>query len=221
MRSRAELYDWELAHVSGRSRQDLAFYANLAARTGGTVVELACGTGRLTVPLDAVGLDVDTDMLTRARRRGARRLVCADMRRFALGRRFGLVAIPYNSIQLLLHAEDRTACLRCAARHLLPGGVVALETTDFQLGAVRAEVGPELLATAEGVTLHGSLTHDRATRTTTYHRRFEDGDCTLVDEVRLRCLDGEELAALVATAGLRLVEVVEEPPRLLAVAAPR
>ena len=42
----------------------------------------------------------------------------------------------------------------------------------------------------------------------------------LVDEVRLRCLDGEELAALVATAGLRLVEVVEEPPRLLAVAAP-
>ncbi|MDP9070354.1 MAG: methyltransferase domain-containing protein [Actinomycetota bacterium] len=221
MRSAAELYDWELAHVSGRGHQDLEFYAALASRTGGPVLELACGTGRLTVPLDAVGLDVDPAMLALARRRGARRLVCADMRRFALARLFGLVAIPYNSIQLLVGAADLVACLRCAAGHLLAGGVLALEVTDFQLGAVRREVEPQLLAAAAGVTLHGSLRHDLERRTTTYRRRFEEGGCLRVDEVRLRCLDRDELGGLVEQAGLRLVDVVDDPPRLLAVAAPR
>ncbi|MDP9388928.1 MAG: class I SAM-dependent methyltransferase [Actinomycetota bacterium] len=66
----SQLYDWELEHVHRRHDQDLAFYAELAARTGGPVLELGCGTGRLTAPLDAVGLDLDPAMLAGARAAG-------------------------------------------------------------------------------------------------------------------------------------------------------
>jgi len=218
VRSRAELYDWELAHVAGRSHQDLAWYSALAARTGGPVLELACGTGRLTAPLGAVGLDIDAEMLASARRRGVRRLVRADMRSFALAQRFALVALPYNSLQLLVDGADAVACLGCAARHLTPGGMVALEVTDFQQGAVRAAVGVELLGRADGVTLRGALVHDFSRRVTTYHRRFEEGTETLVDHVVLRCLDEAELKGLLGRAGLRLTDVTEEGHRRFCVA---
>ena len=216
MRSRADLYDWELAHVAGRQDQDLAFYRRAAAGPGrgGPVLELGCGTGRLTAALGAVGLDIDPDMLAAARRRGVRHLIRADMRRFALARRFGLVAIPYNSLQLLVDEDEMVGCLRCAAAHLVPGGALALEVTDFQAGAVRTSVGPEQLARAEGVSLHGALTHDLGRRVTTYHRRFEESGQARVDHVRLRCLRPDELTALLREAGLGQVEVQEDPPRL-------
>ena len=222
MRSPAELYDWELAHVArDRARLlDLPFYAELAARTGGPVLELACGTGRLTTHLSAVGLDIDPAMLAVARRRGVARLVCADMRRFRLACRFGLVAVPYNSVQLLDGHDEMVACLRVAADHLVPGGLLGLEVGDFQAGASRDTVAPELLAEAEGVRLYGALVHDRGRRTTIYHRRFEDGGGARVDHVRLRCLDRAELEALLRHAGLCLVEARPDGHRLFAVAAP-
>ncbi len=220
MRSRADLYDWELAHVAGRSHQDLGYYSALARRLDGPVLELACGTGRLTVPLDAVGVDNDAVMLGSARRRGARRVVCADMRRFALSSHFAVVAIPYNSLQLLVDDADLLACLICAASHLGTGGALALEVTDFQADVVRTSAGPELLASADGVTLHGAVVHDLARRVTTYHRRFEEGGRTRVDHVRLRCLHQRELEALLLAAGLQLEDVTGPPPRLLCTATP-
>ncbi|HEX2063324.1 MAG TPA: class I SAM-dependent methyltransferase [Acidimicrobiales bacterium] len=222
MRSPAELYDWELAHVArDRARRlDLPFYAELAARTGGPVLELACGTGRLTAHLSAVGLDIDPAMLAVARRRGVARLVCADMRRFRLACRFGLVAVPYNSLQLLGSDEEIVASLRVAAEHLAPGGLLALEVGDFQAGATRDAVAPELLAEADGVRLYGALVHDRAGRTTTYHRRFEQDGAAHVDHVRLRCLDRAELEGLFHQARLGLVEARKDGHRLFAVGAP-
>ncbi len=220
MRSRADLYEWELAHVTGRHRQDLGYYSALARRTEGPVLELACGTGRLTAPLEAVGVDNDPVMLGSARRRGARRVVCADMRRFALAGRFALVAIPYNSLQLLVDDDDLVSCLRGAAAHLRAGGALALEVTDFQAGAVTTSAGPELLGRAQGVTLYGALVHDLARRVTTYHRRFEEAGRALVDHVHLRCLDRSELEAMLGEAGLRVEEVRGAGPRLLCTATP-
>lgn len=221
MRSPAEREDWHLAHVARRHHQDLGFYSALARRTGGPVLELACGTGRLTVPLAAVGLDVDPGALAVARRRGARRLVCADMRRFTLAGRFGVVAIAYNSLQLLVDDDDVRRCLRCAAAHLAPEGVVAFEVSDFQSGAVRTHVEPELVATGDGVRLYGAVVHDLDRRVTTYHRRFEEAGTIVVDHVRLRCLDRDEVSCLLADAGLEAEEVTADRRRLMVAATVR
>jgi len=137
--NRAELYDWELANVAHRNDEDVAFYLEHAI---GPVLELACGTGRLTRHLAratsmVVGVDLDAGMLAAAQRKteGHVALVQADMSRvhFA-GRPFALVAIPYNSLQLLTTPERQVACLTAASDSLRPGGRLALEVSTFGAG---------------------------------------------------------------------------------------
>src|SRR5262252_1731365 len=94
-----DLYD-ALLRVS---ENQLNFYVTLAQRYPGAVLELACGSGQIIVPIaatntPAVGLDNSPEMLTAARRRAraadARvELVEGDMRKFELGRQFSLIFI--------------------------------------------------------------------------------------------------------------------------------
>jgi 2-polyprenyl-3-methyl-5-hydroxy-6-metoxy-1,4-benzoquinol methylase len=81
-----------------------SFYRGLAHRTGGPVLELACGTGRLSVPLakdghEVLGLDISDAMLRAARAKAeAARVridfVQTDMRSFELGREFAWPSCP-------------------------------------------------------------------------------------------------------------------------------
>ena len=86
----APFYDWENARTLGR--RDIPFWRNLAVNAGGPVLELGCGTGRISGPLGRagvplVGVDRSEPMLLRARRRIRRgrldarvRLIRADIR---------------------------------------------------------------------------------------------------------------------------------------------
>lgn len=214
----------------GRTNQDVDFWLDvLASAPPGRVLELACGTGRVTVPLAAagvelVGIDLDPVMLAAAQTRWAqwtRRpgdlrggrperqplLVGADMRRFALACRFGAAIVPYNSIQLLTDPADVTACLACLCAHLAAGGVVGLEVTDFHRGAVESDVAHQPIhggqLAGRPITLSGSLTHDLGTRTSRYRRRFSGPGWTVEDEVAIRSYRRDELAAMLTSAGLR------------------
>src|SRR3954454_14744617 len=68
----APFYDWENAQTLGR--RDVAFWRRVAAKAGGRVLELGCGTGRVSLPLaragiDLIGIDRSAQMLARARTR--------------------------------------------------------------------------------------------------------------------------------------------------------
>jgi SAM-dependent methyltransferase len=124
----ARLYDpWSRSVV-----EDVAFYVDEAVRSGGPVLELGVGTGRIAVPIAAagvevVGVDLSEGMLAVARERAelagvAVDLRLGDMREPPVEGAFPLVAIPFRS---LLHMEtdrDRRAVLRVVARLLAPGG---------------------------------------------------------------------------------------------------
>lgn len=169
------------------------------------MLELACGTGRVTAALpDAVGLDIDADMLRAARARGVARLVQGDMRRFAFAQRFALVAIPYNSLQLLADDDAAVETLRGAGDHLLPHGLVAFEATDF---GVESDIEPELLASDDLVSLTGWLRiePDAGGGLLHYHRRFEEGGETYEDVVTLRRAGASKAEDWVRDAGLKLV----------------
>ena len=79
-----------------------AFYRDLARQTGGPILELACGTGRLTIPPardghEVVGLDLSLAMLNAAKAKAAKvkiSFVQGDMRNFDLQRRFPLIVPP-------------------------------------------------------------------------------------------------------------------------------
>ncbi len=118
---------------------DLPLYQELAATQGGRVLELACGSGRVLVPLAqaghrVVGLDASPHMLEIAREKLARsgatveaRLVQGDMRSFALDGPFDLAIIAVKSFAYLTERADQLRTLSNVAAHLRPGGLLALD----------------------------------------------------------------------------------------------
>lgn len=131
----ADLYDW--AHTL---KEDIPFWVREAKASGGPVLELGCGTGRVTVPVaqagvPITGVDNSSAMLSRARAK-ARKLGLAkealefrrgDMRDFRLGRKFPLVIIPFRSFQLLLSVADQRQALENIKRHLTPEGRLIID----------------------------------------------------------------------------------------------
>lgn len=101
---------------------------------GGSLLELAVGTGRLAVPLaekglEVVGVDVSEDMLAQlAKKSDAVTPVVGDMTTVRLEREFAVVFVAFNSIFVLPTQEDQVRLFRNAAAHLRPGGRFALET---------------------------------------------------------------------------------------------
>lgn len=129
----AALYDAE----NGWGPDD-DFYRALAAETGGPVLDLACGTGRLARRLAAdghrvVGLDLADAMVARARLLdpdGAVDWHVGDATAFDLGRHFRLIVMTAHAFQHLIGAAAQAALFRRVARHLAPDGHFAFETRN-------------------------------------------------------------------------------------------
>ncbi len=141
-----EIYDVRAEAVIAGSPVDgdVAFYRGLAGETGGPVLDVGCGTGRVAVPLgadghDVVGVDLSAPMLRIAeqRRRAlasdvAARLsfVQADMRTLDVGRQFPLVVTPSRVFQFLLTSEAQREALLALRAHLRPEGLLVLDLFD-------------------------------------------------------------------------------------------
>ena len=224
---------------------DVAFYAGLAQRGGGAVLEIGCGTGRVTVPLAAagfeiVGLDIAQEMLAQAQAKraglppqAAARLHLArgDMRDFALGRRFATVILPFRSFHLLLSDKDQRACLACIARHLEPGGRVAIHLFDAPDDIIARADEPVLARerginhrTGRRVEAHaGDCTVDaaRQIRREIWHYREIDQHGTALREQRLelaiRWIRRGEMRSLLEKAGFAIEaeysDFLGRPPR--------
>jgi len=117
-------------------REDIAFYVRLAAESGGPVLELGVGTGRIALPiarsgLEVVGVDLSAPMLQTLRAKSRLEppevrprlsLVRGDMRRVRLGRRFPLVIAPFNAALHLYQRRDVEQFLSTVVAHLTPSG---------------------------------------------------------------------------------------------------
>ncbi len=122
----------------GAYADDLGLWHALAARTGGPVLEVGAGTGRValelaTVGVEVVALDVDAALLEALACRAAAlpvETVVADARDFSLNRRFSLIVVPMQTLQLLDGPAGRSAFLRRALEHLNPGGLLAAALAD-------------------------------------------------------------------------------------------
>src|SRR5262249_44966681 len=137
----APFYDWENAQTLGR--RDVPFWRRVAAGANGPVLELGCGTGRVSLPLaragvNLVGIDRSGPMLARARRRILKssnphihkslRLIRGDIRMLPFDdRAFRMVLAPYGILQSLIRPRDLTATLESVARVLAPGGTLGID----------------------------------------------------------------------------------------------
>ena len=134
----APFYDWENAQTVGR--RDVAFWRRLAAAQDGPVLELGCGTGRITVPVartgaSVVGIDRSGEMLTRGQQRLRRArlesatLVRGDIRMLPFRARtaFSLVMAPYGILQSLTREADLKATLASVHRVMRKGGLFGID----------------------------------------------------------------------------------------------
>jgi SAM-dependent methyltransferase len=198
----------------GRYRVDLPLWHRLARRERGPVLDVGAGTGRVALELaraghDVTALDREPELLDAlAARAGDVRVATtvADACDFALDRRFGLVIVPMQTVQLL---PDRAAFLAAAHRHLLPGGLLALAIAagleDF--GDLEGELPPPDVATLAEWRFASQPTAVRAlpgaTRIERVRRAFApDGRVIEEDDViELAGLDRAQLEAEGRAAG--------------------
>ena len=209
-----------------RGERAVEFYEAEAARQGGSVLELGCGTGHKLIPIGShgqscVGLDLSTAMLAEAGRKARERRVEAewvqgDMRDFDLGRTFDLVIIASNSLLHLHEPEDLVACFRSVRRHLAPGARLVFDVFNPSVrmlaqadGARRRRDALSFVDPDRGV-VHVDVaeTYDAAaqvTRGTWYFSTDTEADFT-VAPLEIRSIFPQELPLLLSLGGLRLVE---------------
>ncbi|MBV9942388.1 MAG: class I SAM-dependent methyltransferase [Solirubrobacterales bacterium] len=223
--------------------EDLPLWRSLAASYGDPVLDVGAGTGRVAVDLARAGyqvtaLDRDPDLLDALGTRLGRNseivvvssqapvsTVVADARDFNLGeRRFPLVIVPMQTIQLLGGPEGRAGFLRCARRHLTPGGVLAVAIAEvldlYEVADGLPAPGPDVRE-EDGFVYSSQPTAVRADRAGfVLERRREtvgpSGERTVednlirLDRLTVRGLEREGVAAGFEPAGRRHVPATDD-----------
>ncbi len=114
------------------SDSGISFFLDQARKNGDPVLDLACGTGRITIPLaeagfSVVGLDISEPMLKHAQEKAKKKdvqveWVQGDMTQFALNRKFNLILLGGNTIAHLETLESFENCLSSVREHLTGKG---------------------------------------------------------------------------------------------------
>lgn len=120
-------YDLILSQVA-----DIPFYLKMASQYGGPCLELACGTGRVSIPLaeagyKVTGIDISEEMLELGKIKAQKSnvqidWVLGDIRTFKLNKKFSLIYIPINSLCHLHDFESIVRCFESVKQHLNPDG---------------------------------------------------------------------------------------------------
>ena len=239
----APFYDLDIGHVEA----DLDLYRHFARRSGGRVLELGAGTGRVAAALAAEGVEVVAlERSAAMRAAGAARckaagvhMVAADMRDFHLGEPFDLIICALSTFQHLLTRADQLAALGCLRRHLAPDGLAVIDLAVPTAAALEALGGPAVLewvrrnpAGGQWVTKWASTQGDPAAQRQwlTFLYDVQDAEGVVrrtVAQFPLRHLFRAEMEGLLERTGLRLVQIYGsydlDPPeagdRLIVVAA--
>jgi len=209
---------------------DLGLWRDLAADAGGPVLDVGAGTGRVALDLarrghDVIALDADPELIGECARRAAAagldvETVCADARDFALARDVALVIVPMQTVQLMGGADGRARFLRCAARCLRSGGLLAAamaDARDGQLDGLDAERPMPDIREIDGTVYAshpirvrlepGGVVIERIRETVAPDgRRSAEGN-----EIRLDDLDAETVAREAKPLGFRARPALEVP----------
>ena len=227
----AQTYDSVVPYAT---RPDVEFFVQAARDSGGPVLELGCGTGRVLLPtaragIEITGLDGSEEMLKVCRSRVDReseevrsriRIVHGRMQDFDLSTRFSLITMPFRPFQHLLTVEDQISCLRRVHAHLRDGGTLILDIFNPSLSHLVSETGEEFGEEA-GFTMpdstkvvrrHRTASRDLANQILHEESIFDlthpDGSMErIIEPFQLRYIHRFEAEHLLVRCGLELMNV--------------
>jgi len=229
-----DLYDFT---TPSTFRGDVEWYRRKARETGGPVLELGTGTGRISLVVASGGvvvhaLDADRGMLDALRRKLNAApieiqkhvvVVEGDMRTFQLQERFALVIAPFRVLLHNLTEEDYLACFRRVHEHLRPGGQLAFNVFHPSLEYMAQNAGPlagvwrwrDTIAAPDG----GRIVRSEANRYDTVRRRVHsqhryeeyapDGTLrrTFLQALELSYLYPADITRLLQAAGFQSIRI--------------
>jgi SAM-dependent methyltransferase len=213
----ADFYDREFA----TRNFDIDFWRRRALHAGGPVLEIACGTGRLTLPIaragvPITGLDVSAAMLARARSKSAGlpfQWVHADCRDFALPGTYRLIFSAANALQHLHDTASHLAFFRCVRRHLAPDGEFIVDVMNPDVTKLSRKPSVrywfrDFVGAAGPIRVEAASGYEPATQVLHFELFYLDaGGCLLrTKRVAMRCFFPQELDLLCRHAGWRVVE---------------
>lgn len=214
----AELYDQEFCNRD----VEIPFYRRQALASGGPALELACGSGRLTFPIAAAGVeiagvDVSPAMIEQARKRSAQQGVSIewhiqDIRQMSLGHRFKMAFIATNALQHLHDIESLLSFFECARDHLENDGILIIDVFNPDMSKLTRKVGNPYhhknftLSDGRPISVEADSEYLADTQVLHFILQYRhQGQLLLTKDVRMRCFFPLELLALCRLGGFEIV----------------
>lgn len=217
------IYDANIYDGLNTFLSDLQFYKKwLPENKDAKILELCCGTGRLTLPIAKegyriCGIDYTPSMLSRAKAKAAEaglriQFIEADIRTFTLQEQFDLIFIPFNSIHHLYKNEDLFKTLQGVKKHLKEGGLFLLDCFNPDIRYI-VESEKEQKIVAEYVTNDGRNVLIKQTmryENTTQINRIEwhyfiNGEFHSIQNLDMRLFFPKELDTYLEWAGFNII----------------
>ncbi|MGM9957337.1 MAG: class I SAM-dependent DNA methyltransferase [Peribacillus sp.] len=213
-------------------RQDLPYLLKWASKTEGPIIDLACGTGRATIPLarkgyELIGVDVHKGMLDEAKRKSSDlnvhiEWIEQDARRLTLNVRSHLIFSVGNSFQHFLTNEDQDGFLSSVNKHLELDGLFIFDTRFPSTEELLQPDTEEYWRTIEDedtqkrIDVYTISTYDSLSQVQHYTtiRKYVDQSGEIVDEqrtnIRLRYVFPKEMERILVSNGLEIIHIFED-----------
>lgn len=217
------IYDGNIYDGLNTDMSDLPFYARwLKKRKNGNILELCCGTGRLTIPLvqegyTITGVDNNTSMLKQAREKANElnvpvKFIRSDIRSLDLPELYDIIFIPFNSIHHLYTNEDFFHVLKNVKKHLKENGYFLLDCFNPNIHyIVYSEKEEKIIAeysTKDGreVVIKQTMTYENTTQINRIKwHYFINGKFDSVQNMDMRMFFPKELDAYLRICEFKIV----------------
>jgi ubiquinone/menaquinone biosynthesis C-methylase UbiE len=204
---------YDLMIKSRNAYESVPFYLKQAKKYGGPVLELACGTGRISIPIakkgiEIVGLDFSVQMLEQAKRNSEKNhldleWIEADMTNFNLNREFSLILMPAAALNWVLENSSIKNCLSCVKGHLKQDGRFIFNVFNPNLEILQRDPSHKYEMdkypdpNGEGtIVVTGSNIYDKATQINHVTSYYNIKNKEIIKKLKLRMFFPKELDGL-------------------------
>jgi ubiquinone/menaquinone biosynthesis C-methylase UbiE len=217
------IYDGNIYDGMNTEIADLPFYSRwLKKKKNGNILELCCGTGRLTIPLaqdghNIIGVDNNTSMLKQAERKANElktpiSFIKSDMRSLDLPEVYDIIFIPFNSIHHLYDNQDFFNVLISVKQHLKNDGYFLFDCFNPNINYIVSSENKEIVvakySTEDGreVVIKQTMSYENKTQINRIKwHYFINGKFDSIQNMDIRLFFPQELEAYLKLYGFKII----------------